>query len=602
MVAASDNRLEATASLLAMRQGKVGLYHPLPLAVVTVSGPDAADYLHRRTCNEMRPLAVSQGQMNAVLGRKAETAALFHLWRASETAYWLTHVEAQHETLLTELNKYHLTEDLVIAPTPGTGQMVALYGSAWRQAHIPASVQELSWQQGAQVLEGELADSVWIRQPLLSHGRDPVDGWLVWIPQHRQVAWQHWLSAQPVAAPFSWQAWDGFRVEAGLIWPGIDWFSDTPIPQLALEHWTVSYTKGCYLGQETVAKVRTYGAIPYAIMGLKWADSDRQADLKLPASVQDETGKAVGELTTVAWSPSEEAWVGLASLHKSVRLPNQTSILQVGGQPFSVTVRALPLVSPSLGALAEAKRRHDAAVQQFLAGHSDTALEELRLVVRTYPDFLDAMETLGVLLGRMQQPQEAIVVTQRLLAADPDRVMAYTNLSRFYLQLGDKDTAETYKAKATTVAMRQAMQQARLQHQQTTTAHPSPAHSVTAQPPLNAVTPVVSDAQRQTLEKRAALFRQALQTHPDDPLALYGLGSVALELGEWEEACTMLEQVVARQPGQSKAYLQWGQALEALQQHTEAERIYRQGLGVATQRGDLMVVNSLNERLEALRG
>ena len=61
----------------------------------------------------------------------------------------------------------------------------------------------------------------------------------------------------------------------------------------------------------------------------------------------------------------------------------------------------------------------------------------------------DAYEALGVILGREGKYQEAVDVMKKLEKLNPASIMAKTNLSIFYMRLGDKETAEEYKAKAT---------------------------------------------------------------------------------------------------------------------------------------------------------
>ena len=40
------------------------------------------------------------------------------------------------------------------------------------------------------------------------------------------------------------------------------------LPETGLEHSSVSYNKGCYIGQEVIARIKTYGAPNFALMGL----------------------------------------------------------------------------------------------------------------------------------------------------------------------------------------------------------------------------------------------------------------------------------------------------------------------------------------------
>lgn len=70
----------------------------------------------------------------------------------------------------------------------------------------------------------------------------------------------------------------------------------------------------------------------------------------------------------------------------------------------------------------------------------------------------DAYELLGVVLARENNFGEAIVAMQKLEELNPALVMAKTNLSIFYMKLGDKEKAEEYKAKATVAQFDEALQ------------------------------------------------------------------------------------------------------------------------------------------------
>jgi tetratricopeptide (TPR) repeat protein len=169
--------------------------------------------------------------------------------------------------------------------------------------------------------------------------------------------------------------------------------------------------------------------------------------------------------------------------------------------------------------------------------------------------------------------------------------MAYSNLSLCYAQLGDKETAETYKAEATRLTMRLAMQAAMAKKQASGQA------SSTAPPPEETS---LSPEQRATLEQRAELLQHALSVAPNDALALYGLGTTYFSFGQYQQAVTYLEQTVAVSPKHSKAYAQLATALLGLQQTAQAEAVAKQGLAVATTAGDLQVVAQLNTLLASL--
>ena len=105
------------------------------------------------------------------------------------------------------------------------------------------------------------------------------------------------------------------RIEAGRPRFGIDMSSDNFPQETGLADETVSYTKGCYLGQEIVARIHYRGAVNRRLVGVRFvADGlSRTEDLSGRDLTLD--GRGVGTVTSFAWSP-DHGPIGLAICHK----------------------------------------------------------------------------------------------------------------------------------------------------------------------------------------------------------------------------------------------------------------------------------------------
>jgi tetratricopeptide (TPR) repeat protein len=93
------------------------------------------------------------------------------------------------------------------------------------------------------------------------------------------------------------------------------------------------------------------------------------------------------------------------------------------------------------------------------------------------------------------------------------------------------------------------------------------------------------------------MFIKVLEIDPDDTLANYGLGSIAVEKGEWESARSYLEKVLEHDPKYSVAYLALGKALKGLGLYEEAKSILTEGIKVSAGKGDLMPANQMQQEL-----
>lgn len=116
------------------------------------------------------------------------------------------------------------------------------------------------------------------------------------------------------ATPAGVGAWDIARVEAGRPEWGVD-MDDSTIPQEAnLDTLNaISFTKGCYTGQEVVARVHFRGHVNRTLRGLRFTGTLPPAK----AALFDATGKAIGEITSAVASPRLGA-IGLGMVRREV--------------------------------------------------------------------------------------------------------------------------------------------------------------------------------------------------------------------------------------------------------------------------------------------
>jgi folate-binding protein YgfZ len=126
------------------------------------------------------------------------------------------------------------------------------------------------------------------------------------------TTWKAALHAH--ATPAGVAAWDIARIEAGRPEWGVD-MDDSTIPQEAnLDTLNaISYTKGCYTGQETVARLHFRGHVNKSLRGLRFTG----ALPPVKAALFDAAGKAVGEISSAVASPRLGA-IGLGMVRREV--------------------------------------------------------------------------------------------------------------------------------------------------------------------------------------------------------------------------------------------------------------------------------------------
>ncbi len=142
--------------------------------------------------------------------------------------------------------------------------------------------------------------------------------------------------------------WEAARIESGRPVQGREIGERTIAAEVGLVERTVSFTKGCFTGQELVARLDARGSkVARRLSGLVAERSVTEASALVGAAVWSEGPEAreVGAVTSAAWSPGLGSAVGLAVLHRSVEPPARVT-LRTGSDadPLPAEARPLPLV------------------------------------------------------------------------------------------------------------------------------------------------------------------------------------------------------------------------------------------------------------------
>lgn len=159
------------------------------------------------------------------------------------------------------------------------------------------------------------------------------------IPAAEAAAWLARAAADG-AVPASGALLTQTRVEAGIPALGAE-IDDRTLPQeVRFEALgAVSYTKGCYTGQETVARLHFRGHANRRLVSVDLPG----APATLPQSLTHE-GAPAGRLTSAAWSPALERWIGLAVVRREVP---DAATLATGDLAVAATVRDERWVRPA---------------------------------------------------------------------------------------------------------------------------------------------------------------------------------------------------------------------------------------------------------------
>lgn len=125
------------------------------------------------------------------------------------------------------------------------------------------------------------------------------------------------------------------RIEAGLPKWGVDMNENNLVAEVGLDERATSFNKGCYLGQETTARVQSQGKVNRILT--QWLLSEApQASSPVPLILE---GKEVGNLTSWASSPKHQGIVGLGIIQRKAL--EQTEKLSLGQESPSLVLKPL---------------------------------------------------------------------------------------------------------------------------------------------------------------------------------------------------------------------------------------------------------------------
>jgi folate-binding protein YgfZ len=135
-------------------------------------------------------------------------------------------------------------------------------------------------------------------------------------------------------------ALEALRIEAGTPRFGIDMTDDTIPLEAGIEGRAISFTKGCYVGQEVIIRIlhRGHGRVARRLVGLR-LDGE---DVPLPGSTISTAGRDVGAITSAVFSPGLQGAIALGYVHRDASASG-TSVT-VGAAATPATVTDLPFI------------------------------------------------------------------------------------------------------------------------------------------------------------------------------------------------------------------------------------------------------------------
>jgi len=307
---------------------------------VAVRGEDRFRWLSGMVTNTVNDLPVNGGAWNLVLNAQGRIQGDLHVWREGEETRELEIAADQYDRLLAHLDRFIIMDDVELAPlsldadgevtgeTP-LGLAGPLAAGVLARLGLPELREPLT-----------SARAAWnSQQVLVVRGYGVlVPHYELWLPAaHIPALWEALIEAG--ANPAGSDILEAFRIAEGIPAYGID-IAEKDLAQETSQMRALSFSKGCYLGQEIVERIRSRGSVHRHLRPLELFGP-------LPAAGAELTlddGTAGGKITSAAELPlaSGRRCFALAMIRGEAELHNQPFAYTTGAATGKAHILAAP--------------------------------------------------------------------------------------------------------------------------------------------------------------------------------------------------------------------------------------------------------------------
>lgn len=330
---------DAAAEYACVRGGGAGVFDLSSRGRVRVSGAEAVHFLNGMVTNDVKALAENAWMTAAFPNAQGRLLAYARVLNLGDSFLFDTE-PATAERVLKALERFTLAGDFRVADV--TGDIVTLSLQGARAAEI---VTATLGTEAAEVERGRINTPRWNESPVsvIRATHTGEDGFDLFVSAEYAASLFEALVAAG-ARPVGFEALETLRIEAGLPRYAVDMDESNVVLETGLDE-AVSYTKGCYVGQEIIARIHWRGHVAKRLAGLSFEDG---ATAERGAKVRSADGKEIGRVTSTAVSPQLNSAIALAYIKYDYLAPGTTvSVVSEEGNERTALVTALPFVRGS---------------------------------------------------------------------------------------------------------------------------------------------------------------------------------------------------------------------------------------------------------------
>jgi folate-binding protein YgfZ len=305
-----------------------------------LTGADRQRFLNGQVTNNVQALKVGEGCYAALISAKGKMLSDLNIFLL-ENEILLDFEPGLTAAVAQRLEKYIIADDAQVVDVGPLYGLLSVQGPKAAEAVrkvIPAVEAPANPLTFATWKDEGLGELYLVNMPRLGS-----DGFDLYVPTASlAMVFDRLLAATKEigGAACGWDAMEIARIEAGIPRFGIDMDETNLPPEAGLEARAISYTKGCYIGQEVIARIRTYGQVAKALRGLRLPDNSPALPVKGDKLFKD--GREIGFITSATTSPESKAKIALAYVRREANQIGTTLRLRSGDSESDVTIVDLP--------------------------------------------------------------------------------------------------------------------------------------------------------------------------------------------------------------------------------------------------------------------
>ncbi|HEY0458928.1 MAG TPA: glycine cleavage T C-terminal barrel domain-containing protein [Pyrinomonadaceae bacterium] len=291
--------------------------------LIAVSGREAVQFLNGLITNDVAKLESYRWMLAAFPNAQGRLLALVRVMRIDEKFLFETE-SATHEKVYQNLFRFTFAGDFFVEDLSENFTCFSAFGNQISNFKYKTPTEN-------EIIGANFNDEAgFILKPVHAKGFD------AFVPNNSEETFLNDLK-EIAAAEISQELYERLRIEQGIPLYGVDMDETTIVPELGIDG-LISYNKGCYIGQEIIARIHFRGHIAKQLTGLVFEDETVSVNPKDEIKTAD--GKNAGKITSATYSPKLQKTIALGYVRYDY-LAEGTE-LKIG--ETTATVKNLPFI------------------------------------------------------------------------------------------------------------------------------------------------------------------------------------------------------------------------------------------------------------------